>query len=259
MTQARLFFVVLIVGWAFTSLVSPPARADKNSVATTAVTAAPADKSPTQSATQATPDPDPERFAAAIRKFEAWDHENVYPHDAILFVGSSSINNWQTADAFPGLPVLNRGFGGSQISDVNHYFDEVVVKYRPKVIVFYCGDNDTQAGKSPEQIFTDFSQFLAAVHEKLPDTRVIYLPIKPSIDRWNKWPQMQATNALVSGLDGKDERLEIVDTATPLLGPDGKPRKELFVDDGLHLNPKGYAVWNEILTPVLKRAVAARL
>src|SRR5262245_25461510 len=98
------------------------------------------------------PDPDPERFAHDIRDFAAWDRQNVYPHDSILFIGSSSIDKWQTAEAFPGLPIMNRGFGGSQISDVNHFFDDVVTKYRPKIIVFYSGDNDTQAGKSPQQI-----------------------------------------------------------------------------------------------------------
>ena len=203
-------------------------------------------------------DPDPARFAYDIRNFAARDRKNWHPRDAILFVGSSSIRNWHTAEAFPDLPVINRGFGGSQISDVNHYFDEIVVRYRPKVIVFYSGDNDTQAGKSPQQIFADFAKFVARVHESLPDTHIFSLPIKPSLARWDKWPQMQQTNALMANLDKRDDRLEIIDTATPLLGPDGQPRKELYVNDGLHLNPKGYAVWNEILAPVLKKAIADR-
>lgn len=220
-------------------------------LATTARSAEPADA-------QAKADPDPGRFADDIRNFAARDHKNTFPRDAILFVGSSSIRNWKTADGFPTLPVINRGFGGSQISDVNHYFDDVVSKYRPKVIVFYSGDNDTQAGKSPQQIFADFEEFVSRVHQSLPETHIIALPIKPSLARWAKWPQMQQTNALAAALDKRDDRLEIVDTATPLLGPDGKPRAEYFITDGLHLSAKGYAVWNEILTPILKNALASK-
>jgi lysophospholipase L1-like esterase len=203
-------------------------------------------------------DPDPKRFDFDIRNFASRDHKNSHPRDAILFVGSSSVRNWPTADGFPSLPVINRGFGGSQISDVNHYFDDVVSKYRPKIIVFYSGDNDTQAGKTPDQIFGDFSKFVRRVHESLPETYIYALPIKPSIARWEKWPQMQQTNALMADLDKRDDRLEMVDTATPLLGSDGKPRPELFIKDGLHLSDKGYAIWNEILTPILKKALASR-
>jgi lysophospholipase L1-like esterase len=202
------------------------------------------------------PDPDPERFAYDLRNFAARDHKNSFPHNAVLFVGSSSIRNWYTADAFPDLPVINRGFGGSQISDVLHFFDDIVTKYRPKVIVFYSGDNDTNAGKSPQQIFADFAKFVARVHGSLPETHVIALPIKPSLARWAKWSQMQQTNALMTRLDQRDDRLQLVDTATPLLGPDGQPRKELFLDDGLHLNPRGYALWNEALRPILKKALS---
>ncbi len=207
-------------------------------------------------AAAAASDPDPARFAAEIDGFKTRDRKNSFPPNAILFVGSSSIRNWPTAEAFPGLPIINRGFGGSQISDVIHYFDEVVTKYRPKIIVFYSGDNDTQAGKSPALIFREFAHFVGRVHQSLPDTRIICLPIKPSLARWEKWPQMQQTNALIADLDRRDDRLELIDTAAPLLGPDGQPREELFLKDGLHLNAKGYSVWNEILAPILKRAMA---
>lgn len=202
------------------------------------------------------PDPDPQRFAAAIRAFEARDRQNSYPRDAILFVGSSSIAMWQTADAFPGLRVINRGFGGSVITDATHYADRIVVKYHPRIIVFYSGDNDIAAGMSPQKVFGDFRDFVTLVHKELPTTRIIYLPIKPSLARWQKWPQMQQANALVADHAQHDDHLEIVDTATPLLGPDGKPRLEIFQGDGLHMNAKGYAIWNQLLTPVLKQAFA---
>lgn len=192
-------------------------------------------------------DPDPARFASEIQAFEAWDSQNAFPHDAILFVGSSSFRMWPTAESFPDLPVINRGFGGAHISDVNHYVDRVVLKYRPRVVVYYAGDNDVADGKTPERVLTDFKQFVATVHQQLPDTRIIYLPIKPSLSRWGKWPQMREANALVERLAKNDERLTYVDTATPMLGPEGRPRSELFLSDGLHMNAAGYQLWSGIL------------
>jgi lysophospholipase L1-like esterase len=192
-------------------------------------------------------DPDPARFASEIEAFEAWDSKNAFPPDAILFAGSSSIRMWPSAESFPDLPVINRGFGGAHISDVNHYVDRVVLKYRPRLIVFYCGDNDVDAGKSPEQVLGDFKKFVATVHEHLPDTRIIYMPIKPSILRWEKWPQMRAANQLIHEFVDQDQRLTYVDTATPMLGPDGRPRPELFLDDGLHMKAAGYQIWSDLL------------
>ena len=134
-------------------------------------------------------DPDPSRFEAEIKAFEAWDRQNSFPPHAVLFVGSSSIRKWQTAEGFPDLPVINRGFGGSHVSEVNHFVERIVFKYSPRVIVFYAGDNDIADGKSPERVFHDFQTFAELVHGRLPETRLIYLPIKPSLARWNKWPR----------------------------------------------------------------------
>ena len=93
------------------------------------------------------PDPDPERFSDEIAAFEAWDAKNATPDDAILFVGSSSIRLWSTAEAFPDKPVVNRGFGGSELSDVMHFFDVLVARHTPTTIVLYEGDNDIEHGK----------------------------------------------------------------------------------------------------------------
>jgi lysophospholipase L1-like esterase len=169
----------------------------------------------------------------------------------VLFVGSSSIRMWQTAESFPELAVINRGFGGSHTSDVNHFAQRIVFKYRPRLVVFYCGDNDIADGKSAEQVAGDFRQFAEMVHARLPDTQIIYLPIKPSLDRWSKWSEMQAANRLVREFLRGKEWLVYVDTATPMLGDDGRPRRELFLDDGLHLNAVGYRLWGEILRPRL--------
>src|SRR5690606_37781520 len=129
-------------------------------------------------------DPDPTRFAGDIDAFRQWDSKNTVPADGILFVGSSTIRLWPTAERFPGLSVINRGFGGSQISDVNHYFDDVVGKYRPATIVFYAGDNDINDGKTPQRVAADVRAFVGRAREVRADVRFFYLPIKPSPARW---------------------------------------------------------------------------
>src|SRR5262245_52826070 len=146
----------------------------------------------------------PERFESEIAAFEKWDHQNAVPKDCILFVGSSTIRLWQTADAFPDLPVINRGFGGSTIPDVNYFADRIVFKYKPRTIVFYAGDNDIAAGHSPEKVFANYQKFSDSVHEQLPNTKLIYLAIKPSPLRWKMWPQAQVVNSRVKELVNKN-------------------------------------------------------
>ena len=199
----------------------------------------------------------PARFEAEIAAFEAYDHKNAAPRDPILFVGSSTIRLWQSADAFPDLPVINRGFGGSTIADVNYFADRVVFKYKPHVIVFYSGDNDIAAGRSPDRVFADFEKFVTSVHDRLPHTRLIYLAIKPSVVRWKLWPQMQEVNARIKALAQEEKLITYIDTAPPLLGPNGQPQKSLFRDDGLHMNPKGYALWKKLLAPTIAESLHA--
>lgn len=196
-------------------------------------------------------------FETEIAAFEKWDRKNAFPQGPILFVGSSSIRLWQTAEAFPGAPVINRGFGGSTIADVNHYFDRVVAKYKPRVIVFYSGDNDVASGKTPRQVFDDAQTFINRVHEELPDTRIFVLSIKPSLARQKSWPKMKEVNALIAKLAEDDEQLEYIDIATPMLAGAEQPPPDLFLDDGLHLNAKGYRLWNEVLSPSFEKKTPA--
>jgi len=206
----------------------------------------------------AKPKAGPDRFESEIAAFEAWDHKSAVPQNPILFVGSSTIRLWQTADSFPGLPVINRGFGGSTIADVNHFAERIVFKYRPRLIVFYAGDNDIAAGRSADTVFADFQTFANSVKERLPETPLIFLGVKPSIARWKKWPVMQDVNSRVKDLARENKKLFYVDTAPSLLGADGEPQKDLLRDDGLHMNEKGYAAWNKLLLPVLNDFSAAR-
>jgi lysophospholipase L1-like esterase len=195
------------------------------------------------------------RWEKAIQEFENWDAKNAWPKKPILFAGSSSIRMWPTRECLPELPVINRGFGGSQISDVNDFLERIVLKYKPKLIVFYCGDNDINAGKSPEQVFDDYRQFVSRVHADLPKTKIIYISIKPSGARWKLWPKMKQTNEMIQTFSENNKRLYYTDCATCLLTENGKPNDELFIKDRLHLNEKGYAKWKTALLPILQEAL----
>ncbi|HET6569328.1 MAG TPA: SGNH/GDSL hydrolase family protein [Rhodothermales bacterium] len=197
------------------------------------------------------------RFADEIAAFEQWDQKNTPPQDAILFVGSSSIRMWTTAQDFPMFKVINRGFGGSEISDVLAYFDQVVSKYQPRAIVMYVGDNDIAAGEPPEQVAGDFESFVTRVRSRMGATPIFYISIKPSLARWDQWPLMKQANDLIQARAGEAENVYFVDTATPMLGPDGKPQADLFQEDGLHMSRAGYEIWDGILLPLLTRLAPA--
>jgi lysophospholipase L1-like esterase len=203
-------------------------------------------------------DPDPARFAADFEAFAEYDAKNSAPKDAVLFVGSSSIRLWPTAERFPGLTVINRGFGGSHISDVNHYLDAAVLKYSPAVVVFYAGDNDIQAGKSPDRIVADYRHFVMRVHAARADTDIVYIPIKPSLARWDKWPLMQEANGAVQKLGSSNPRLHYADVVPGMLGSDGRPRPELFVEDGLHMTRLGYDIWTDVVGRTLDAVLRRR-
>lgn len=200
-----------------------------------------------------TPDPDPARFSDQIAAFAAWDARNSAPDDALLFVGSSSIRSWKTAERFPEKPVINRGFGGSHISDVNHYIEETVLKYAPEAIVFYAGDNDIAAGKTIEEVLEDYKAFVDTVHASTPSTPIVFVSIKPSLARWEQWPEMKEANERIRSYSADHSTLHYADVATPMLGKEGKPRPPLFVQDGLHLTPAGYDLWTGVIEKVLRR------
>lgn len=200
-------------------------------------------------------DPDPNRFEKDIADFVAWDSKNAVPADPILFVGSSSIRMWKTHESFPQLPVMNRGFGGSHISDVVHFSDRIVLPYTPKLIVFYAGDNDVSGGKSASRVLCDYRRFVELVHGKFPDTGIIFITIKPSGSRWSLWPEMNKANNLIKAFSEKSGRLFFADLGTPLLGADGKPDDSFFRSDRLHLNDKGYRLWARTLEPVIEKAL----
>lgn len=198
-------------------------------------------------------EPPVDRWADDIAAFEAADQETPPALGGVLFVGSSSIRKWDLARWFPGLTTLNRGFGGSQIADVNRYAERIVLPYRPKAIVFYSGDNDINAGKTPAEVESDLQQFVSSVHDSLPQTSVLVISIKPSLKRREQVAQQQQANERFRTLCESDRRLTYIDIVPLMLGEDGQPRPDLFVDDGLHLSDAGYRLWTEIVGEALAR------
>lgn len=196
----------------------------------------------------------PKDWEPAIKAFEAKDKENPPPKNAALFIGSSSARMWDLEKFFPDVPTINRGFGGSELSDSLRYFERIVLPYGPRAILLYAGDNDIANGESAEQVVADYEAFAAKVRKHLPDTHFAFLPIKPSLARWDKWPEMHKANEAIRELTKADDHLHYLDTATPMLGDDGKPMPELFADDGLHLNDTGYTLWSDLVRPWLKRS-----
>jgi lysophospholipase L1-like esterase len=157
-----------------------------------------------------------------------------------------------------GPQAINRGFGGSLAADSVRYADRVVIPYHPQIVVFYAGDNDVEANHTPEQIASDFAAFEQKVHAALPATRIIFISIKPSIRRWPWIEQIKGANELVRQYCATHPQLTFVDIVPQMIGPDGKPRKELLVDDGLHMTPAGYAIWNDALRPLLQLSASSK-
>jgi len=204
--------------------------------------------------TQAKPATNALPFEKEILAFEASDKTNPPPKDAILFVGSSSIRLWKTlAEDFPQHRVLNRGFGGSQINDSVRYASRIVLPYRPRQIVLYAGGNDINAGKTAEQVFADYREFVRTVHAALPKTSIAYISIAPNPARWAQVDRVRKANGLVEAHTRTDPRLRFINVFPKMLGADGQPRPEIYVSDRLHMNAEGYKIWTGIVGPYLDR------
>jgi len=193
-----------------------------------------------------------EQWAKQIAAFEEKDKNNPPPKNGIVFAGSSTMVFWKTDKAFPDLPVINRGFGGSHLSDSVYFAPRIITKYEPKMVLVYAGDNDLAGGVTPAQLTKDFQDFVKLIHDKLPKTRILFISVKPSTKRWELFDKQKEANRMIEDLCKKDDRLQYVDIVKPMLDASGKPSKELLREDGLHLNDKGYDVLNSIVRPLLK-------
>ena len=202
-----------------------------------------------------------QNWESSIRRFEDDDKANPPKPGGIVFTGASSIRLWDTLVAeMKPLDVINRGFGGSQYTDLNQYAKRIVLAYRPRAVVAYEGDNDLAAGspKTPEMVASDAREFVKIVHSELPETWIYIMSIKPSYLRWNEWPKMKAANKLIQDFAKTQDRVQYIDVATPMFYAQDKPPRDLFVEDGLHPTAKCYALWTSIIKPVLLRQIAPK-
>jgi len=202
-----------------------------------------------------------QNWESSIRKFEDDDKANPPKPGGIVFTGASSIRLWDTLVAeMKPLVVINRGFGGSQYTDLNQYAKRIVLAYRPRAVVAYEGDNDLAAGspKTPEMVASDAREFVKIVHSELPETWIYIMSIKPSYLRWNDWPKMKAANKLIQDFAKTQDRVQYIDVATTMFYAQDKPPRDLFVEDGLHPTAKCYALWTSIIKPVLLQQFGAK-
>jgi len=192
------------------------------------------------------------RWQKDIAAFQAADVTNRPPADCIVFVGSSSIRLWKTlAQDFSGFPVVNRGFGGSQLADVEEFADEIVLSYKPRQVVIYAGGNDLNAGKAPELVFGDFVALVKKIRAGAPKAKICYIASAPNPARWAQVEKVKKLNSRVAAWCRRHQ-CTFIDVFPLMLGPDGFPRPNIYVDDQLHLNAKGYAIWRAAVQPHLK-------
>lgn len=200
-------------------------------------------------AAQATADP----WAADMAAFEAQDRASPPTRGGVVFTGSSSIRLWDTlAEDFRGIDVVNRGFGGSSIPDATRHAGRLVAPHKPRLVVFYAGDNDLNDGRTPRQVEKDFVRFVQRLRRDNSDIRIAYIAIKPSPARAHLLDAARDTNRRIARAAATLKGVDFIDVYTPMLGPDGQPRAELFVDDMLHMNREGYALWAKLVAPYLK-------
>ena len=192
-------------------------------------------------------------FEKEVAAYEAADKADPPPQGAIVFTGASGIRLWKTlAQDFPGFTVINRGFGGSQLSDSIYFAERIVIPYHPKTIVIQAGGNDINVGKTPEQVLADFQAWVVKVRAALPDVRLVYLGQGPSPARWTQRDKQQRANQLIRDYIAAGKNMAFVDIWAPCIGPDGEPRPELYVADKLHPSAEQYQLRAKLIRAALE-------
>lgn len=189
-----------------------------------------------------------------IQAFKKQDSASFPGRGKILFVGSSSFTNWKDVQSyFPGYPLINRGFGGSTLMDVIRYERDVIFPYQPKQIVIYCGENDFAASDTvtAEMVFSRFKQLFNDIRKELPKVPVAYISMKPSPSRIHLMPKVLEANLSIKNFLKQKRKTDFIDVYYKMLTGDGKPMPEIFLGDSLHMNAKGYAIWQKLIEPIL--------
>lgn len=193
-------------------------------------------------------------FAEEIAAFKKADAVKFPPKNAILFVGSSSFRMWtDVQDAFPGYTIINRGFGGSSLPDLIRYIDDIIVPYQPKQIVIYCGDNDLAASDTvtAQMVVDRFKTLFTGIRKKLGNVPIAYVSIKPSPSRVKLMPKMMQANNMIKDYLTKKNKTAFIDVYHAMVDADNKPMPDIFKEDNLHMNAKGYAIWQKTIEPYL--------
>ena len=191
-----------------------------------------------------------------IQNFKKQDSLNPPAKDQILFVGSSSFAMWKDVqNYFPGYKILNRGFGGSSLPDVIRYVDDVIIPYQPKQIVIYCGENDLAASDTvtSTMVLARFTELFTLIRNQLPKVPIVYVSMKPSPSRQHIREKVELGNKLIKKFLKKKKRTAFVDVYRKMLDVEGKPMADIFLEDDLHMNAKGYAIWQKAIEPYLKK------
>jgi lysophospholipase L1-like esterase len=198
---------------------------------------------------------DPIVWKKEIHRFEKLDSKQTYPQNAVLFVGSSSIRFWNSLEGdMAPIPVIQRGFGGSKIGDIVYWAPEIILKYRTRKVVVFAGTNDFTGHANdspPERVADNVMALVRHIHDAQPETRIYYISITPTPDRWEVWPRAKHANELIKREAERTRDFVFLDFTSDFLLPEGNPNPDLFKMDGLHLNDKGYAIWTARLKPIL--------
>lgn len=193
-------------------------------------------------------------FYTEIQQFKTQDSINFPPKHAILFLGSSSFRKWEDVQKyFPDYKIINRGFGGSTVPDAIYYANEIIFPYQPKQVIIYEGDNDLASSDNitADSVLNRFKQLFNLIRMKLPNTSIAYVSIKPSPSRKKLMPEMRKTNSLVKTFLSHQKNAAFIDVYHAMLNKAGEPDKSIFLEDELHMNAKGYRIWQKIIRPYL--------
>lgn len=193
-----------------------------------------------------------------IQKFEQLDKSESYSKDAVLFAGSSSIRLWTTlGEDMSPYPVIQRGYGGAKLSDFAVYSDRIFAPHQCRAIVIFIANDITgsETDKSPKEVGTLFKYVLKTIRKTHPDTPVFWIAVTPTAARWGAWNEIQKANGMIKEICDNNRNTFFIRTDFAFLNSDGNPKTELFVDDKLHLNSQGYAVWTEIVKKELEKVI----
>ena len=194
-------------------------------------------------------------FWQDIQNFKKLNLENPPAENAILLVGSSSFTKWtDVANYFPDKTIINRGFGGSRLTDLNDYAEDLLNPYQPKQIIIYCGENDFADNDKlkADVVVERFKTFYKKIRAKFPKIEVDYISIKYSPSREKLWPQMKEANKKISDFMKKQPNAAFIDITKVMQDENGNVRKDLFVEDMLHMTPEGYRLWTSVMNPYMK-------